>query len=198
MKNAIASGDEQTVDPPNPSTGSDTASPRRRLLLGTAALLPSVLTLSSGAQAAVSSSARCWDRVRHQTRGDFSGAGGLEEDTPRFAPSSDEWLRKRVYTGMSGGRPAFCAMTDQASCMNPDDRTKAATGSVWMVDGNRVVVGPGIVIDQVSPSHQAYGLVFVNQDATVATLDPGQFQDLRPVKVPCWNSLIGGRATHLG
>jgi hypothetical protein len=173
---------------------------RRRLLLGAAALLPTVHTLASGGQTAMASNVRCWDRARHHGGGrDLGVSGGFDDDdTARFSMTNDEWLRKQVYTGMGGGHPAFCAMSNQAACIDPANPTKAAAGSVWIVNGERIVAGAGVSIDQVSAAPQAYGLVYVDQQGTMATLDPDRSNRLRPVREPCWNSIIGGRISPLG
>lgn len=171
---------------------------RRRLLLGTAAVLPSVYTLSSGARTAVASNLRCWDRAQRQGGRELVGTPGGDDEAARFSMVGDEWLRKQVYTGIGGGHPAYCAMSNQALCIDPAHPAKAAQGSIWIVNGDRVVAGLGVEIDQVSAAPQAYGLVFVDQDGTIATLDPERTADLRPVKEPCWTSMLGGRVSNLG
>lgn len=171
---------------------------RRRLLLGTAAVLPSVYTLSSGARTAVASNLRCWDRAQRHGGRELVGSPGGGDEATRFSLVSDDWLRKEVYTGMGGGYPAYCAMSNQAACIDPQNPSKAAPGSIWIVNGERVAAGAGIEIEQVSAGPQAYGLVFVDQQGMIATLDPERTADLRPVKAPCWNSMLGGRVSILG
>jgi hypothetical protein len=198
---------EPTADRDKPPDGVERGSPgvaatpvtRRRLILGTAAVLPSVYTLSSGAQMAVTSSQKCWNRVSHNGNGRIVAArdGSDGEEVEQVTTSNDKYLRKQVYTGTSGGQPAYCAMMNQASCIDPDNPGKAAAGSVWVVDGQRVVAGVGATIDNVSLMPQGYGLVYVDPNGTVATLDPGVSQQLRPVTEPCWNSIIGGRRSSL-
>lgn len=171
---------------------------RRRLLLGAAAVLPSVYTLSSGARTAATSNLRCWNRAqRHGGRELVGNIGGADEAT-RFSLVNDGWLRKQVYTGNSGGYPAYCAMSDQTACVDPMDPTKAAPGSTWIVNGDRVTAGLGFKIDQVAPSPEAYGLVYVDQQGTIATLDPERSADLRPATASCWTSMMGGRVSTLG
>ncbi len=191
------------------ATGANTV--RRRLMLGAAAALPSVYTLTSGAQTAMASNLRCWarntnGRVAHDGGGYTSTAGtresaptaGFEGDfaTQRFTLAGDEWLRKRVYYGSSAGQPAFCAMDDQYACIDPKNPNNGAEGSVWIVNGSRVTVGPAVAITQVSSTPHAYGLVYVDQHGTVARLDPEVTHQLRPVTGACWASILGGRVTH--
>jgi hypothetical protein len=173
---------------------------RRRLVFGVAAVLPSVYTLSSGAQTAAASNLRCWDRVQHTGGRDLGGIGVMDfEETQRFSTVHDGWLRKEVYTGLSGGQPAYCAMTTQSACLDPIDPTKAAAGSTWIVNGERVVVGAGgMTVEHVGAAPQAYGLVYVDPSGVVATLDPDRSLRLRPVREPCWNSILGGRVSILG
>jgi hypothetical protein len=185
---------------PADSGRSTSSAARRRLVLGVAAILPSVYTLSSGAQTAAASNARCWDRVQHTGGREVGVMDVMDiEETQRFSMVDDGWLRKQVYTGQSGGQPAYCAMTSQAGCLDPTDPTKAAVGSTWIVHGERVVVGAGgVTIEHVGAAPQAYGLVYVNQEGTVTTLDPDRSLRLRPVRQPCWNSILGGRVSILG
>jgi hypothetical protein len=89
-------------------------------------------------------------------------------------------------------------MSNQAACIDPTNPNKAAAGSIWIVNGERIVAGAGIPIEQVSAGSHAYGLVYVDQQGTMATLDPDRSQHLRPVREPCWNSIIGGRISPLG
>ena len=161
---------------------------RRRLMLGAAAALPSVFTLTSGAQTAVASNTRCWSKV------DFRHI----RDAPLLSTTHDEWLRKDVYYGLHQGMPAYCAMEDQATCIEPMRPGTAAIGSVWIVDGARVVVGPQTSITQVSSGPQGYALVYVDQEGTIATLDPDTMKDVQPVRETCWTSILGGRISPLG
>ena len=71
---------------------------RRRLMLGAAAALPSVYTLTSGAQTAVASTVRCWEGEGDKEPIDFRiRRGDAAEDAPRLTMTNDEWLRKEVY-----------------------------------------------------------------------------------------------------
>jgi CRP-like cAMP-binding protein len=137
-------------------------------------------------------------KLTHHTIAQMIGSS-RETVSRRFSMVDDGWLRKQVYTGQSGGQPAYCAMTSQAGCLDPTDPTKAAVGSTWIVHGERVVVGAGgVTIEHVGAAPQAYGLVYVNQEGTVTTLDPDRSLRLRPVRQPCWNSILGGRVSILG
>jgi len=177
---------------PSSATGPQTA--RRRLMLGAAAVLPSVFTLSSGAQTAVASNTRCWGR---DVRIDFRHSS----DAPLLSTTHDEWLRKEVYYGVHDGQPAYCALEEQALCIEPTHPGKAAIGSVWIVDGERVTVGPQTSITQISSRPQGYALVYVDREGTIATLDRGTMKDMQPVMPVtqnCWTSILGGRVSPLG
>jgi hypothetical protein len=173
---------------------------RRRLMLGAAAALPSVFTLSSGAQAAAASSARCLaqDNPSRDNPIDFR----IRNDTskaPALTMDRDEWLRKQVYYGRSNGGPAYCAMDKQSACIDPNNRALAAKGSVWIVNGERVTVGQQQdTIRQISSGPQAYALVYVDERGTTATLDPGTMKQVQPIKETCWTSVLGGRTSLLG
>ena len=84
----------------------------------------------------------------------------------------------------------------------PSIPTKAAPGSVWIVNGQRVIAGnPGANLGQhrsVSSAPQAYGLVYVNRKAQINTLDRNGRSTLRSVADSCWNSIMGGRISQLG
>jgi hypothetical protein len=167
---------------------------RRRLMLGAAAVLPSVLTLTSGAQTAVASNVRCLardDPINFRIREDTANA-------PLLTMDRDEWLRKEVYYAHSGGHPAYCAMDDQGACIDPMNPAKPAMGSVWIVDGERVTVGQQDSIRQISSGPQAYAIVYVDPQGTIATLDPGTMKHVQPVKEACWTSILGGRLSVLG
>lgn len=171
---------------------------RRRLMLGAAAALPSVFTLTSGAQTAVASNALCWGRGPRNP-GDPApdpAPGNLSdldaERVPRLSMTKDEWLRKEVYYGVSNGRPAYCALDEQANCIEPYHPGKAATGSVWIIDGDQVTVGPDVSITQISSKPEAYALVYVDRDGLIVTVNSTS-PELRPVTGNCWNSILGGR-----
>lgn len=175
---------------------------RRRLLAGAAAVLPSVYTLASGAQTAVASQVACWANEQQQPPG-------------RFITGSDTWFRAKVYLGTYDGYPAYCVSTPQRACVDPFHPGEAADGSVWIVGrtrfmpgfrvggglqeyGLRVTAGPGVPITQVTRAPDTYGLVYVDQQGTIATLDPNGSPDLRPVAASCWTSMLGGRIFSLG
>ena len=163
--------------------------------MGAAAALPTAYTLESGAQAAATSALRCF----------------LAEPPPGLAPfttADDGFLRSQVYVGKQGSNVAYCVMPRQAgnpaACVSAVDPTKAAPGSVWIVNGQRVVAGnpadpiPGVNIVQVSSAPQPYGLVYVNREGQIATLDRNGDLTLRSVADSCWNSIMGGRISQLG
>jgi hypothetical protein len=181
---------------------------RRRLMLGAAAVLPSVFTLASGAQTAVASTAACLSRGQTGGLDPIEGGprtGGLDpvvagdlgspnaSNVPRLTMDKDQWLRKQVYYGRSYGYPAYCAMDKQSACIDPTNRARPAMGSVWMVNGQRVTVSQQDVIRQISSGPDAYALVYVNQEGSIATVDP-TVADVRPVTGNCWDSMLGGRA----
>jgi hypothetical protein len=174
--------DDITPDDIRPSGPSK---PRRRLVLGAAAALPSAYTLASGAQAAVASNLRCWSATP-------------PADLAPVSAIDDNWFRAKVYVGKQGSATAYCVMANQSSCIDPGNPAKGADGSVWMVNGQRMIAGPGVNITNVSSTPQAYGLVYVNQEGTINTLDQNGSQTLQPVADSCWNSLIGGRISNLG
>jgi len=168
---AVSAGTEQ----PNPA--------RRRLLLGAAAL-PSVYTLTSGAQAAVASNLRCW-------------ASTSTQNAMPYTMADDQWLRAQVYVG-KGKDAAYCVLANQANCLDPTDPTKGRLGSVWIDNGQRVIVGnPDVTITNIG-SNRAYGLVYVSQDGTINTLDRNGQLSLQPVADSCWTSLLGGRTSSIG
>ena len=182
---------------------SRTASPskaRRRLILAAGAALPSIYTLSSGAQIAIASHPVC-----HAKQG-----------TPpaRFVstPTADNWVRAPVNVGEYDGTPADCVMSPQSACMDPASNwrgsnslspgvpaaTNAQRGSVWIVQGNRVISSPFVPITNVDPGRKHYGLVYVDQAGTVSTLDPNGSLQLSPVTMSCWASVMVGRVSKLG
>jgi hypothetical protein len=185
----------------DPNSGNPSAA-RRRLILAAGAVLPSVYTLTSGAQTAAASSLRCW-------------ANGGDTPPVRFTPAEDNWVRAKVYVGKSDdGRAAYCVSTPQNSCISRLDADKAADGSVWIVmnrgiwgvgpglsqvSGSRIVAGPNTKITNVRRTNPAYGAIFVDEQGTIATLDPsGSPADLRPVAQSCFTSILGGRISKLG
>lgn len=180
----------------SPTTSPQTL--RRRLMLGAAAVLPSVYTLTSGARQAATSSGNCEEPSGRDRMHDM-GKGKHTADAALFTLQRDGWLRREVYYGVSHGQEAYCAMSDQAACMDKMAPDEAATGSVWIaLDGYRFTVTSNAQITRISPRPSAYGLVFVNQEGTIATLDPDGRDDLYPVKETCWSSILGGRGSMLG
>lgn len=160
---------------------------RRRLLLAGAAVVPSVYTLTSGAQAAVASSLRCLQ---------------ANEDTapPRFVQTPDQWLRQPVQMGRFEQRSTYCVSTPQSECADGLNPGQAGEGSQWIVDGvegNMITAGPGAPI-QVSNGSRSYGLVYVDREGTVTALDPGFSGDLYPTTVSCWASVAGTQDFKLG
>lgn len=159
---------------------------RRRLLLGAAGVLPSVYTLTSGAQVSAAS-LRCLE--------------AQEDATPtRFTANNDQWLRTPVQMGQFEQRDTYCISTPQAQCTDGLNPGQAGDGSQWIVDGvdgNTVTAGPGAPI-QVSSGQQSYGLVYVNKDGTITALDPGYSGDLYPTTNSCWASVSATQDTKLG
>jgi hypothetical protein len=150
---------------------------RRRLLLGAAAVLPSVYTLTSGAQTASISGFHCV-------------AATPPANLPRFTNSSDAWVRKQVYTGKLANNTADCVTWNQASCVNPLSPDKAADGSIWIGNGTRVVAGPGNNIAHLSSAPKPYGLVYVDAKGVIQpTLDPNGNPSLQPATTSCATSM---------
>jgi hypothetical protein len=197
---------------PETAAGADlraesTAKARRRLILAAGAALPSVLTLSSGAAQAATSNVVCMARQgtpppRFVDDGDF-------------ARTKDGWLRAPVNFGAYDGTPANCVTSPQSSCIayapprDPNSLpipspsgagpvTNAEDGSVWIVQGNRMTSNVHTPITQVSLGKKHYGLVYVDQTGTVATLDPNGAPSLTAVTTSCWNSIMGNRVSKLG
>jgi hypothetical protein len=177
------------------SSASNSKVTRRRLMLSMAAAVPSVFTLSSGAQTSMVSGTMCrfgnWQRQalpRHPI-----ATEALPANTPLVSVVADDYLRAPVYVGSYDGLPAHCVMENQQYCMDPMDPTTAAEGSVWIAGEERIVVNKAQkrVVTQISSSPQGYGLIFVNQEGTIATFDP-QTSGLQPVTQVCWASMMGG------
>jgi hypothetical protein len=173
------------------TSGAPAATPnrnRRRLLLGAAGIVPSVYTLTSGAQVSAASAIVCLQ--------------ASEDANPtRFMPGNgDPWLREPVQMGRFEQRNTYCVSTPQADCMNGFNPGDAGQGSQWIVegvDGNVVTAGPGAPI-QVSSGHHSYGLVYVDKDGTITTLDPGYTGDLYPTTKSCWASVLSAQGNRLG
>ena len=180
---------------------------RRRLILAAGAALPSVYTLSSGAQTAAASNLVCLAKQGGPLPVRFTS----DDDYVRWP---DGWLRSPVNFGDYDGAPADCVTSPQTSCsefspggprsgsLGAADPTGAGTnatdGSVWIVQGQRVVSNPNVPIRNIRLGRKHYGLVYVDQSGTVATLDPNGAFNLSPVKTSCWASMMGGRISRLG
>ena len=173
---------------------------RRRLILAAGAALPSIYTLSSGAQTALASTV-CTLKPQGTVPARFTST-----------PTADNWLRAPVNVGEYDGTPADCIMSPQSACMDPATNwrgsnslspgapaaTNAQRGSIWIVQGNRVVSSPFVPITNVDPGRKHYGLVYVDQAGTVSTLDPNGSLQLSPTTMSCWASTIAGRTSKLG
>jgi hypothetical protein len=184
----------------NPSHRSMPNARRRRLLVGAVGIVPSVYTLASGAQVSATSQMMCFLK---------------QPPTPpaRFTPGSDNWFRSTAYSGNYEGHPAHCVTSPQNTCVDPLQPSKAETGSAWIINRSRSTAGMGmggpsmydvrVVIasnNQVTnvgqlPSMQ--GLVYIDQNATIATLDPNGRTGLQPVTMSCANSMMAGRTVSL-
>jgi hypothetical protein len=165
-------------------SGAPSAS-RRKLVLGAASALPSVYTLSSGASAAVTSNFACWDKAQEGTA------------PQRFVGVDDQWYRAQVYDGNYKGATVHCVTSPQSACV--DSGSIAKDGSVWVSDsGVRVQAGLGDTINQVSSAPQSYGLVYVDKQGTISTLDPYNQTGLSYCSDSCWTSIMGGRISQLG
>jgi hypothetical protein len=169
------------IDPPtevaqsvSPDAGPSRA--RRRLLLGAAAALPSVYTLTSGAQTAAISAFHCL-------------AATPPANLSRFTTQSDTWVRKQVYVGKRGNDKAYCVTWNQSGCMNALYPDKAAQGSHWIVNGIRYTAGTTDV-NHIGSAPQAYGLVYVDAKGIIQpTLDPNGNPSLQPATASCAASM---------
>lgn len=207
--------DLESVEMREPSPGMtdpavrSAATARRRLMLGAAAaVLPSVVTLPSGAQTAASStSLRCWKAglLDRYMGGDI-----------RFARIPDGWLRKRVYSGMvvNSVFGARCTTWDQDNIVQASTvqtnvghtsgqgrLREAAPGTRWAFDGpvlegKSMTVGVDCEVYDVSATPDLYAMVYVNDTGSVYSLEPDE--GLHPVRETCFASLIGSRGTTLG
>ena len=149
------------------------------MLLAAGGALPSVLTLSSGAQAAAASSLRCL---------------ATNQPHQRFVDVQDQWVRAQVPVGSYNSRTAYCITTPSGGCL--DSAHKGMPGSDWVVDGNTMTVGLGTNVQ--GQNKVSYGLVYVDQNGSITTLNPGSDGNLTPVTKSCWTSVIGSRTTNLG
>ena len=193
---------------------------RRRLMLGAAAVLPSVVTLRSGAQVAAQSS-NCVSRTKQP------GAMLNSMSAPRFTDVPDEWLRKKVFSGQAvrAGRIAYCTTWDQPSILAIamlDTTTngmgyKALLGTTWSTgpdpeDSFKISPpcppwessrGAGLgsycyseQVENINASPDRYALVYVDDTGLSCSLEPGP--GLGPVRAACWASLAAGSGTNLG
>jgi hypothetical protein len=188
---------------------------RRRLILAAGAALPSIYTLGSGAQTAVGSHMVCLAKqgsapppIRFTQ---YTGLGLQDND---HLQTPEGWLRAPVNFGEYDGSPADCVTTPQASCVaftpsapansspmpsaGPGPGTNAENGSVWIVQGNRMTSNANTPITHVNLAKKHYGLVYVDETGSVATLDPNGALGLHPTTNSCWASIMGGRISKLG
>jgi hypothetical protein len=158
---------------------------RRRLVLGAAGALPTVYTLSSGAAAAATSAVACWSQGQQGTA------------PQRFTVADDQWYRVQVYDGKYQGAAMHCVSSPQSACVEGTNQAKA--GSYWVSDsGTRVQAGMSVNVNSVSSAPKSYGLVYVNQEGTISTLDPNGQMGLSYCADSCWTSVMGGRISQLG
>ncbi len=172
----------QTAQIGTPDAGPSRA--RRRLLLGAVAV-PSVYTLTSGAQTAAASTLHCVDTAAPTT-------------ALRFTTHADAWTRKQVYIGKLTNDTAYCVTWNQSSCVNALTPNKAADGSVWIHNNVRMVSGPNQTVGNVGSKPQAYGLVYVDAKGTITTLDPNGNPNLYGASGSCYASMMGGAKSLLG
>jgi hypothetical protein len=157
---------------------------RRRMLRAAGVALPSVLTLSSGAAVAAASTLACLANQPTTT-------------AQRFTSTSDKWARVQVYDGKVKGDAAHCVNTPQASCTYGSG--KAKDGSIWVEnDGTRMTAGPFTTVNNVSQQPKSYGLVYVDRNGTIVTLDPNGDTSLVNTTTSCMNSVIGSQISKLG
>jgi hypothetical protein len=193
---------------------------RRRLMLGAAAVLPSVVTLRSGAQSAAQSFACV-------SRGKQPGAMLNNMGVPRFTDAPDEWLRKKVFSGQAvrAGLIAYCTTWDQPSILaiaslqktgkamtyqalsgttwstgpGPEDSIKIGTICPPWESGHGAGIGSYCYaesIEDISASPDHWALVFVDETGLSTSLEPGP--GMVPVRATCFASLMGARGTNLG
>jgi len=174
---------QNPIDTTSPQTGAAQPSrARRKLLLGATGALPSVLTLSSGAQAAIASNLRCLTPPQQMPT--------------RFLPQDDNWVRAQVHVGELHGRPAYCVAAQQDGCLDPMVPNHAAPGTPWIVDGQQMTAG--MDTDLHVADDRAYGLVYVDRGGSITALDSRAGIGLQPVTDSCWVSVLGGRTSRLG
>ncbi len=150
---------------------------RRRLVLGAGAVIPTFYTLSSGAQTA-GQSLTCVQRA----------ALAPQQQVARVTSAPDQWYRKPIVSGKKGNTMGYCIMDKQGDCPDPFKTTMSAPQSVWYTNNQRTVVNGGD-IKQLGSYPKGYGLVYVNKDGTLATLDPNGQPDLAQVSNACIQSV---------
>jgi len=194
---------------------------RRRLMLGAAAVLPSVVTLRSGAQTAAQSF-NCIQRP-----GKSPGAMLNHMGIPRFTQAPDEWLRKNVFSGQAvrAGVTAYCTTWDQPTVLaiaslqkkgkamtyqalsgttwstgpDPEDSIKIGTICPPWESGQGAGMGSYCYaesIEDISASPDHWALVYVDETGLSTSLEPGP--GMVPVRATCFASLMGARGTNLG
>ncbi len=195
---------------------------RRRLMLGAAAVLPSVVTLPAGAQRAAGSFNCVTEPGRASGGRDrYIDATRIE----RFSDAPDQWLRKKVFSGRlgMGGRPVHCTTWDQSSILAiaklesvaSGRGYKALPGTAWSNGSYSFrISGPlcGLLrsdigeaggsycteetVDNISPEPDHWGLVYVDETGLSCALEPGP--GLYPVRATCFASIIGDSGSSLG
>jgi hypothetical protein len=186
-------------------------------MLGAAAVIPSVVTLRSGAQVAAQS-------INCASGGKGPAAMLNSMGVPRFTAAPDDWLRKQVYSGLAAraGATAYCTTWDQQNILAIAslEKTsygmgyKANSGTTWSTGDDVIKIGnlcppwqsgqgAGLgsycyaeSIENISPSPEYWALVYVDDTGMTASLEPGP--GLAPVRAACWASLAASRGTSLG
>jgi len=180
---------------------------RRRLLAGAVGVVPSVYTLASGAQVSAASQTACLARqpTGSSQLGLMTNPQATATTPNRFTSGSDTWFRSTAYSGNYEGHPAHCVTSPQNSCIDPLQPSKGGSGSAWITSGGRlstydvrVVVGTGNQVINVGQQPPMHGLVYIDQNATIATLDPNGRTGLQPVTLSCAASMLAGRTLKLG
>ena len=170
--------------PVKAASGASRPNLARRRLLRVGVLVPSVYTLAGGAATAAASTLACVNT-------------NLASEPTLFAAVPDKWYRAQVYDGKVSGNAAHCVSTPQNSCL--DGNGGGQTGSVWVKDdGTRFVAGPGNVVNNVTSKPSSYGLVYVDQQGTISTLDPTGKTGVGYASLLCVNSIIGASISKLG
>jgi hypothetical protein len=202
--------------------GAHVVTARRRLMLGAAAVLPSVVTLRSGAQAAAQSF-NCVSRQGVKNPPAMLNSMGI----PRFTDAPDEWLRKKVFSGQAvrAGSTVYCTTWDQPSVLaiaslektSSGMAYKALLGTTWSPGGENdepIKIGPPCPpwdpgkgaglgsycysesVENIGASPDRYGLVYADETGLNLSLEPGP--GMFPIRETCFASIIGTRGTNLG